>query len=444
MNNTCWISPEGKRYNILPYHHEEWIEDNLNNPEIEKLIPQVAKDFSEKAKASFLYVNMVLPKNGWIRIEGGEGVPTDVNIDVNVNYLGRLEKLFQDTLFVFKKAIIDIYDEVKRIGGITELVEEIRQEGLRRIMVMQRRMGLLESLRLMRKELMIEGIEETIDGINLYLNPDKEELFELPDNMRGFINREGDLRVWDDPYLFHKNACEKFNIDGEWFDGDQKFYGDRDFLLYYIPIIIVRKRIGYNVRFSSDWSSSVHNEETKKMIKNHKDIISMASSKNQNLNFNSLIEDLNKIYPTSVNEEQADEFSAQYYRGVSKEEGQRWLKGERISSKDLMPLDWEVVEYGIGDEAKSMTEKEVDDWVKSVCWWYDGSKKSIEGGLNLTSDFENAKGYAHDGFVLGIDADEVVEFSDAHHFLKDAKDAKLVFVYDIKKDKFISPNKKVK
>ena len=62
--------------------------------------------------------------------------------------------------------------------------------------------------------------------------------------------------------------------------------------------------------------------------------------------------------------ENIDEDSATYYRGVSLDAAISWCKGNPIPSYDPMPLDYEVVEYGIGDAISDMDDDQVDDWVK--------------------------------------------------------------------------------
>lgn len=133
----------------------------------------------------------------------------------------------------------------------------------------------------------------------------------------------------------------------------------------------------------------------------------------------------------------------EYYRGVSKSQLAEWLNGNNIPSTDVMPLDPEIVEYGMGDDYKNADDEQIDRWVKTVCPWYDGSLRSVKGGLNVTSDFDNAKGYGD--YVLGIDPaknSEIADFSEYHHFFKNAKTAKLSFVYDVKKRKFFKVQKR--
>ena len=135
-----------------------------------------------------------------------------------------------------------------------------------------------------------------------------------------------------------------------------------------------------------------------------------------------------------------DEFDAELYRGVTKEEAEKWEKGIPVPTRNenLMPVDWEIVEYGIGDEARNMSDEEIENWVKSVCYWYDGSLGSIKNGVNLTTDFDNAKGYGK--YVLGFNPStvntEIADFSEAHKFCRNAKDLKLVFIYNVAKESF--------
>ena len=114
--------------------------------------------------------------------------------------------------------------------------------------------------------------------------------------------------------------------------------------------------------------------------------------------------------------------SYELYRGMSIPEAKKVLQlGHLLPSTDLMPLDWEVVEYGLGDYASQMSEEEVDQWVQDVCPWYNGTHQSIQGGVNLTTDWDNARGYAGNGVVMGVICrGDVAEFSDAHYFAQSA------------------------
>lgn len=112
------------------------------------------------------------------------------------------------------------------------------------------------------------------------------------------------------------------------------------------------------------------------------------------------------------------------WRGVGIDEAKIIIKqGHMLPSRDLMPFDYEVVEYGIGDEIHDMSEEDIESWVQYMCPWYDGSRRSVEGGMNLTSDFDNAGGYGRDGVIFGVYCKcDVAEFSDAHLFAQNAND----------------------
>lgn len=127
---------------------------------------------------------------------------------------------------------------------------------------------------------------------------------------------------------------------------------------------------------------------------------------------------LNEYNPLEKIKVDASDFNI--FRGVSKDEFNVILKQKHlIPSSDLMPLDWDVVEYGLGDDASEMSEEEIEQWIKDTCRWYNGTVSSIKGGVNLTNDIETAEGYGD--FVLAVDCNcQIAEFSDSHLFAKDA------------------------
>jgi len=144
--------------------------------------------------------------------------------------------------------------------------------------------------------------------------------------------------------------------------------------------------------------------------------------------------------------------TAKTYRGIANlQEAISWAKGKPVPTSifSQMPLDWEVCEYGYGDGWGDISEKERETWVKDVCPWYTGSRGNVHGilakGLNTTTDFENAKGYAEDGYILGINpTGDTAEFSSTHLYLKDARDTELVFIYSVKENKYYLPQEFLK
>jgi hypothetical protein len=127
-----------------------------------------------------------------------------------------------------------------------------------------------------------------------------------------------------------------------------------------------------------------------------------------------------------------------YFRGVSREDLKKINKsGKLIPSSDLIPFDNEVLEYAFGDEYSRMSEDQIDSAIKDVIPWYNGSMSSVKNGVNLTTDFENAKGYGD--FVIATNGDnaDIADVSDAHAFARNAKDVDVSAIYDVKKRKWI-------
>ena len=112
------------------------------------------------------------------------------------------------------------------------------------------------------------------------------------------------------------------------------------------------------------------------------------------------------------------------YRGMSIPEAKKVLQlGHLLPSSDLMPFDWEVIEYGLGDVIHDMDEDEIEAVVQDIVPWYDGSRQSVQNGVNLTSDWDNARGYAGNGVVFGVICQgDVAQFSDAHYFAQNANE----------------------
>ena len=131
---------------------------------------------------------------------------------------------------------------------------------------------------------------------------------------------------------------------------------------------------------------------------------------------------------SNLNEDQSaqDAFDdAGMYRAVGPAEAKIILRqGRLLPSTDLMPFDWEVIEYGLGDAASDMDEDDIEAYVQSVVPWYDGSLPSVKNGVNLTSDWENARGYAgNNGVVFAVNCHgDVAQFSDSHYFAQNANE----------------------
>jgi hypothetical protein len=92
-----------------------------------------------------------------------------------------------------------------------------------------------------------------------------------------------------------------------------------------------------------------------------------------------------------------------------------------------MSQDWEVIEYGLGDSASDMSEKDVDDYVNELVYW-----RPISKGVNLTTDLWNAKGYSDIVLEVNVMGD-YVKFSEYHIFAKEPKDCLIESVFYMNK-----------
>ena len=115
------------------------------------------------------------------------------------------------------------------------------------------------------------------------------------------------------------------------------------------------------------------------------------------------------------------------YRGVGRQELEQILKTKHaLPSSDLMPFDNEIIEYSIGEESfQDMSPEEVEQWVRDTVPWYNGSLQSVQGGVNYTTDLDNAEGYGEYILALQVRGDHV-DFSDVHGFAKNYKDVSVV------------------
>ena len=145
-----------------------------------------------------------------------------------------------------------------------------------------------------------------------------------------------------------------------------------------------------------------------------------------------------KITKISDNEIDRDKSDASYFRGVRREDLKQVRKTGKVPpSRDLMPLDWEVIEYALGDSAGEMSEEDIESWVQDMVWWYDGSLPSIKGGVNITTDFQNAQGYGE--YVLALEPvnpSNIADISDAHSFARSPDDVQIVGFYDVEHDEW--------
>lgn len=127
-----------------------------------------------------------------------------------------------------------------------------------------------------------------------------------------------------------------------------------------------------------------------------------------------------------------------YFRGVSSSEARKIKAGKKmLPSTDLIPFDNEVLELVYGGEYSETSQDDIDTWLKNLIPWYDGSIKSVKGGLNLTEDFENACGYGQ--FVVGVNTDqtEVSKLGEEYAFARSAAQCRPAFIFNTKTKKLL-------
>jgi hypothetical protein len=144
-NYSMWISPKGKKHYLQPYGHENWIADNVEDPEVKPLIRKEWRDKDEPEIAGLMYINMILPKAGWIRVEGGEPGSDSLTIDAPATEVSAIEDIIYGLPPVFKQIGIQLYTHAKKFLSFWADKQDIQDEGLARLMHRMRMTGMTES-----------------------------------------------------------------------------------------------------------------------------------------------------------------------------------------------------------------------------------------------------------------------------------------------------------
>lgn len=118
-----------------------------------------------------------------------------------------------------------------------------------------------------------------------------------------------------------------------------------------------------------------------------------------------------------------------YFRAVGEDEMAKAVKLGYLPylSKDPMSTDWEVIELSMQENGY---EGDSEKYVEELVPW------NPKTGVNLTTDFNNAKGYGD--YVLGLDNQGgQADFTQSHVFAKDPKKVKVLAVYNTKTKKWV-------
>lgn len=131
-------------------------------------------------------------------------------------------------------------------------------------------------------------------------------------------------------------------------------------------------------------------------------------------------------------------YEYKYFRGVTDEELEKIKElGHLLPSLDLIPNDNEVLEQVFGEDYYSMSERQVTRALKGMIPWFTGNLKSLQGGVNLTKDFDNAKGYGEFVVAVKIPSHEVADLDKVYAIAKDSSNVKVGAVYDVSARKWI-------
>jgi len=126
--------------------------------------------------------------------------------------------------------------------------------------------------------------------------------------------------------------------------------------------------------------------------------------------------------------EDVDGLRIEYFRAVGRDELAKAIKLKHLPylSKDPMSSDWEVIELSMRENGY---EGDPEQYVNEIVPW------NPKTGVNLTTDFDNAKGY--NDYVLGLrNEGSQADFTKSHIFAKDPKKVKVIAMYDTKVKKW--------
>jgi len=125
------------------------------------------------------------------------------------------------------------------------------------------------------------------------------------------------------------------------------------------------------------------------------------------------------------------------FRGVSREDYEEIKENGFIlkPSIDMIPFDCDVLSKSLNGY-QDMSQKEINEHIKRICSWFDGSFLSICGGVNVTTRVDIASSFASsDGviFILKIINEENASmFNSDYIFCKDVHSIHILGHYDLK------------
>lgn len=111
------------------------------------------------------------------------------------------------------------------------------------------------------------------------------------------------------------------------------------------------------------------------------------------------------------------------YRGVTLDELEYMERTGRVLPSDVSLVeDNEVLEQVIGPSYNKMTDNQVIRWINNTLPWKFNKE---DDSVNLTKDFQNAKGYGEAVVAIGCDG-SYVNLGKGYVLAKSAKDCKIL------------------
>ena len=115
------------------------------------------------------------------------------------------------------------------------------------------------------------------------------------------------------------------------------------------------------------------------------------------------------------------------YRGVTLDELEYMKRTGKVLPSDVSLVeDNEVLEQVIGPSYNEMTDRQVLNWINNTLpWKYNKNDDSV----NLTKDFQNAKGYGEAVVAIGCTG-SYIDLGKRYVLAKSAKDCKMLKAFD--------------
>ena len=129
-----------------------------------------------------------------------------------------------------------------------------------------------------------------------------------------------------------------------------------------------------------------------------------------------------------------------YFRGIPEEDlSEIQRSGHLLPSRDLIPEDSEVLEQVFGSDYWNMSERQINSALKGMIPWYNGKSLSLKNSVNLTKDFDNAKGYGDYVVAVTIDPSyHVVDLSKVYAIANPYTSVKVGAIYDVSNRRWLN------